>query len=170
MKKPELFHKTVGILVNAYLNDTLQHNNCWACAVGNIVAGNMGLKIEKHNFYMCEEPYRDYQIYGIPYYNTLTAGILATRNFSTKEIKTINLTEAQLEQAKATEYTIEELNRIEVVFENADRYYIDDINNEFYDEWMYNGLMAVVDYLIEIHQGTQEESKEAKKLFVKAEI
>lgn len=42
MKRPELYQKTVDILVKAYFDDTLQHGNCYACAVGNIIAGNCG--------------------------------------------------------------------------------------------------------------------------------
>src|SRR5258706_8814339 len=47
MKNELLYNKTINILKEAYFNNTLQHNNCYACAVGNIIAGNMGLK-----FYM----------------------------------------------------------------------------------------------------------------------
>lgn len=31
------FHETVGILVQAYLNDTLIHQSCQHCAVGNLI-------------------------------------------------------------------------------------------------------------------------------------
>lgn len=45
MKNKELFDKTIGILVNAYLNDTLENANCHACAVGNLVATNCGYEM-----------------------------------------------------------------------------------------------------------------------------
>src|ERR1044071_10512412 len=38
----ERFNKTVDILVKAYLNDTLAHKTCTACAVGNIIAHYLG--------------------------------------------------------------------------------------------------------------------------------
>ena len=44
----ERFHETVGILVKAYLNDTLEHTNCHACAVGNMIASKMGISIIKN--------------------------------------------------------------------------------------------------------------------------
>lgn len=44
MKNPELYHKAVDILVAAYFNDTLRHFDCQACAVGNIICGNLGVK------------------------------------------------------------------------------------------------------------------------------
>ncbi len=44
MKNKSLYDKTVSILVDAYMNDTLQHGNCFACAVGNIVAANCDVK------------------------------------------------------------------------------------------------------------------------------
>jgi len=45
--KAASFENTVDILVKAYINDTLEHNNCYACAVGNIVAHNMGERFVK---------------------------------------------------------------------------------------------------------------------------
>jgi hypothetical protein len=42
MIKEPLYHKTIGILVDAYFDDTLQHGNCSACAVGNLVAAAKG--------------------------------------------------------------------------------------------------------------------------------
>jgi hypothetical protein len=38
------FNHTVNVLVKAYLNDTLRHNNCYACAVGNMIASANGFK------------------------------------------------------------------------------------------------------------------------------
>jgi hypothetical protein len=50
MKKQELFNKTVGILVKAYQNETLEHLNCRACAVGNICAASAGVRLIKKDF------------------------------------------------------------------------------------------------------------------------
>jgi len=44
MKNPELFHKTVGILVKSYFDETLEHSIC-GCAVGNLICANMGIDI-----------------------------------------------------------------------------------------------------------------------------
>jgi hypothetical protein len=51
MNRPEVYHKSVQILYDAYFNDTLDVMvNCYACAVGNLIAGNLGMEIEKVYF------------------------------------------------------------------------------------------------------------------------
>lgn len=37
MKNKELFDKTISILVKAYMNNTLEHGENCACAVGNLI-------------------------------------------------------------------------------------------------------------------------------------
>jgi len=39
------FENSVNILVKAYLNDTLKHFRCGACAVGNLIAGTLNANI-----------------------------------------------------------------------------------------------------------------------------
>ncbi len=41
----ERFDKTVAILVKAYLNDTLEHGNPCACAVGNMISDGMNIPL-----------------------------------------------------------------------------------------------------------------------------
>jgi hypothetical protein len=101
------FDNTVSILLKAYLNDELEHDNCAACAVG----------------------------------------------------KWINLL-ARIRRTK-TGYSVHEIHQIEYAFENAP-YQGDDT-----EEWMFNGLMAVVDVLAEIHGIDLTAKEEAKKLFVR---
>ena len=45
------FSNTVDILVKAYLNDTLRHCNCYACAVGNIISSAMGYRFVQTKVY-----------------------------------------------------------------------------------------------------------------------
>lgn len=45
MNQQEKFNETVGILVKAYMQGTLIHGNCQACAVGNLVAAKMDYKM-----------------------------------------------------------------------------------------------------------------------------
>lgn len=40
MRNQELLNRSLNILTEAYLNNTLVAGNCAACAVGNLVAGN----------------------------------------------------------------------------------------------------------------------------------
>jgi hypothetical protein len=61
----------------------------------------------------------------------------------------------------STGYKWQELAKIEYAFESAPRG-----NSE--DEWMFNGLMNVIDVLDDIHQNKDTEAtKEVKKRFVK---
>lgn len=152
MKNPELFHKTIGILVNAYLNDTLRHSNCYACAVGNLVAGNLGLKYRYHPVVknLCWVGVEKYTP-GNTWYALIAEAFLVKSG--------INKDEANY-QISITGYSFDEIKLIEQSFESAD----ESFNN---DEDGYNGLMSVCDTLMQIHEANPEEIKEAKLLFVK---
>jgi len=49
MKNEKLYHETVDILANAYMNNTLVHGTCAACAVGNIIAARQGMQVIKNS-------------------------------------------------------------------------------------------------------------------------
>lgn len=148
MKNKELFDRTVKILVNAYLNNSLVHNNCCACAVGNIIAANMEIKYD-------------------PYLKWVGRQLAWSKVFVTMPFKTDQIQRpwayagSAKEQIDATGYTWQELSIIESAFESAPR----GIDSE---ERMYYGLMAVVDALCQIHQLNEETKKATKELFVKA--
>ena len=61
-----------------------------------------------------------------------------------------------------TGYTTDQILQIENAFEGYEGYEGVLLNK---DEDGYLGLMRVVDCLIKIHEGTEEEAKEAKELF-----
>src|SRR5687768_1919011 len=44
MKNPELYNRTVDILVDAYFKDALVSDDCTACACGNIISANLNYK------------------------------------------------------------------------------------------------------------------------------
>lgn len=149
MRNEQLYIKTVDILVQAYFNDTLQHSNCYACAVGNIVAGNMGVGFFMGNngqliwngkspIYYDTDQNKDYR-------STLTTCVSYPRNN--------NLSNYQQEQLSATGYSFNDLTKIEEAFEGADEG----------DDWMFNGLMAVIDVLDEIHENKDESITESSK-------
>lgn len=158
MIKEELYNKTVDILVNAYFNDTLAHGNCFACAVGNIVAGNMGKKFEFHagGFYLirrCDQRLVWEGFKPNDAKRTITAycGILFNKCPTHVE-----------DQLKSTGYSYKELSQIELAFEEADW-------KESDDQRMFDGLMNVVNCLDIIHQNTNIEATTAtKKRFEKA--
>lgn len=135
------FNETINILVKAYLNDTLEHAKCHACAVGNIISAS-----------------------GMPL--TCSAGDSETmwlrhidKHFRHGAIHWHIDEELAIKQIESTGYTGMELSMIERAFERASC-------GESDDEWMFNGLMAVVNVLAEIHQVSLEQKEEAKLLFV----
>lgn len=65
------------------------------------------------------------------------------------------------ETIDATGYTWQELAKIEYSFETAKK-------GSTHEEWNFNGLMAVCDALMKIHEATPEETESAKLQFVKA--
>lgn len=149
MNRPELYHKTVDILVQAYFNDTLQHGNCAACAVGNIVAANMGYSfIEKYGGLNWKEA---------DAFNQLQRSL----NWYDPVIRRIVPNERQLAEIGSTGYRSVDLMWIESSFENCKC-------GNSQDEKMFNGLCAVIDTLDEIHENTSTEiSQTAKSKFQK---
>lgn len=155
MKKKELFDRTISILVKAYMDGTLLHGNCYACAVGNLVAGHMGYgyvhnEIINEPVWNCE-PNKKYNPRGTWF------GLLnEAKHMSEKEIERAN------EQIAITGYTLKGISYIEHCFENPDE--IDYLSS---DNDGYFGLMSVCDALMQIHQCNETEITEAKQLFVK---
>jgi hypothetical protein len=134
------FHYTVNVLVKAYMNNTLQHWKCQACAVGNIVAEATGFIMTPDNIMENEWDWW---------------GVVKPRFCVSDQRR-----DRGIKQIEATGYCIEEIARIEFAFERSDR-------GASEEEWNFNGLMAVVDVLAEIHGIDLTAKEEAKKLFVK---
>lgn len=132
------FEKTVDVLVKAYLNDTLKHGWCNACAVGNLIADAMG----KHPKHIEGAWYRKL-IDGLDY-----------------RIEGYHDPEEADRQIAILGYTHDEIIKIEHAFEGVD-YKLPR------DERMFLGLMAVVDVLADIHGIDLEKKDAAKLLFVK---
>lgn len=150
MKNPTLLNKTISILVKAFQDDTLIHGNCSACAVGNLVLanGNFTTKISE------ETP------------NKPWAGkwrFLFMTDFVSKkqQIYIENEMDNVVQKViSSTGYIWQDLAKIEYAFETAHR-------GKSADEYIFNGLMAVVDTLMLIHEATPEETESAKLQFVK---
>lgn len=154
MKDAEKFHRTVSILVKAYLNDTLAHGACTACAVGNLVAENLNLKIS-NSLNWLDSKGQSICTYWDNVFMT-PDGLQRINPYSYRG-------EAK-KQIDATGYTWQELARIEFAFESAPGFTSKKMDDEV---WMFNGLMAVVDVLCEIHGMDDVAKKETKALFVK---
>lgn len=150
MTQLEKFHDTVGILVKAYLNGELAHRSCTACAVGNLVAAKMGTR-----------PLRDARNHKTGFNNNYYENGVSQTWFSYS-----NYGPQKSDQSEMTGYSIAQLTIIEKAFEDTpspDTGYLDYQN----DEWMFNGLMDVVDVLAEIHGVDLEVKQSAKEMFVK---
>lgn len=148
MLKPELYEKTVNILVDAYFNDTLQHSNCYACAVGNIVAGSNNIIFGG----TC--------MHGIKWFGS--DNILDTPTFYLGT--GYKVPEKVVSLVTNTGYSIPELAKIEVAFEMANQ-------GNTPDDRMFNGLMAVIEVLDQIHQNTDTQLTTAtKQKFIKVPI
>lgn len=143
MKNPELYHKTVDVLVRAYFNDTLEHLNCRACAVGNLVAAGMGMKLVFIGITGDIVPAGF-----VPGDVTKDSGMWLDA-IGRGCVSWLKMTDDIAMQVKSTGYTAEELAWIEHAFEHADL-------GRKTDEWMFNGLMAVIDVLDQIHENTDE--------------
>lgn len=147
MKNQELFDKTVKILVNAYLDNSLVQGNCHACAVGNLIAANMHLKYDKNLKWIGRQ--------------VTWPQVFVTVSFEIAQVRRPwNNTGPAKEEINATGYTWQELAQIEYAFERA-RW------SKNQDERMFNGLMAVIEILSKIHEMDETTQNATKELFKK---
>lgn len=159
MNNPELYKRTVDILVNAYFNDTLKHGHCHACAVGNIVAANCGIVNIASNSEWIEKAIAPASLGWAEVF--LTERLLSKQLRMPKMYRRIKAAKYQID---STGYTWQELAKIEYAFETAP-------NGGSNDEWMFNGLMAVIDVLDEIHDNKDSEvTTQTKKRFNKNKV
>lgn len=147
MTQLEKFNETVGILVQAYLNNELIHGLCHACVVGNLVAYRKGVKPSIVN--RCLTEFDDGS-------KPLWQNLFATMN-GDQRIKTEFLKDKKImHEVNSTGYFWRDLAKIEYAFESASKD----------GDWMFNGLMDVVDVLAEIHSVDLSVKENAKLLFI----
>ncbi|GEO03833.1 hypothetical protein AAE02nite_14970 [Adhaeribacter aerolatus] len=145
MKNKELYDKTIKILVNAYLNNSLVQGNCHACAVGNLVAANLDIKFNQ-----------DLKWIGR---TVAWSHVFVTLSYKIAQVKRPWAYTGQAQaQIDATGYTWPELARLEYAFERAPK-------GKTREERMFNGLMAVLDVLSQIHEMDEQTNLATKKLF-----
>lgn len=142
MERPT-FEQTVQKLVTAYLNDELEHASFSKCVVGNLC----GSDIWKYLFYTSTEHRQTH----LAIDNTDLRACGVETEFQLIN-KAINVCEE-------TGYTVIELRLMEYRFETAPK-------GKSNDDYMFNGLMAVVDVLAEIHGVDLFAKANAKLLFV----
>lgn len=160
MKHPELYQRTVDILVDAYFNDTLEHGNCYACAVGNMIAGNCNYdiadtgkpwKVWLSNQFQVSNPKRE----------GWASVFMTDYNIGKQVKKYYNYNHEAKRQIDSTGYSLDQLAKVEYAFEMADK-------GASQEDYMFNGLMAVIDVLDIIHENTDAAAiQSTKKRFVK---
>jgi hypothetical protein len=147
MKNQELFNRSISILVKAYMDGTLIKNQCTACAVGNLVAGNLGIeiKVTKTNMF---GPCMDWPAEVRPEWDNVFMTSAGEQTICPDMMKE----PVVARQIYATGYHWEDLAKIEYAFETA-------------PGGMFGGLMAAVEILCEIHEATETTTQETKALF-----
>ncbi len=143
------FEKAYNALYDAFMNDTLAKGTCTACAVGNIVADAMGAKVYSQEYmnsirFHCSN---DNYWWGEMFVTGSDGQKIRkiSQNSKVKELrkKILNL----------TGYTWRELAKVEKAFEESTKilhtYYLES-TPELIMEDQFNGLMAVMDVLIEL--------------------
>lgn len=146
MNRPELYKKTVDILYQAYFNDTLEHGCCSKCAVGNLCLA-AGAKPADGCF--------------IPEGSAACWKSAFHTDADTKN-QELNLIayHANLRGCKtvidATGYKLMELVAIEYAFESAPK-------GVCGEDYMFNGLVAVLEVLKKIHEITDDSLVEANQ-------
>ncbi len=146
MKRQELYEKTVDILVQAYFNDTLRHGDCAACAVGNLINARKKFSTEERKKLNALGGYE----------REGWSEVFCTYNRTQQEIIPFNYKGLAKKQIDLTGYTYNQLAKIEKAFETADAGKSD-------EDWMFNGLMAVIDVLDKIHKNTDTNVTENSK-------
>lgn len=164
MKNQELFDKTVGILVKAYFEGFLDYGEPCGCAVGNLVAANMGLKViqgEAGLVWNKGGSENQFPKWGeVIAYGDGRNGVVKNRYFGDSK-----------NEIDSTGYDIYNLADIEKAFFRGTRDYAHNMEYGHMNKSEENfiGLMAVIDCLMEIHEATSDEVKAAKELFTLTE-
>lgn len=144
----ELYNRTIDIIYKAYFNDTLRHSNCYACAVGNIIAANKGYvfaidkasQSENRKFFW--EGFKPYSLEWDNRGNITDYPAWFGFIINTPDDCNINVA---IEQIEITGYNISQLSEIECAFERAER-------GKCSEDYMFNGLVAVLEVLKQIHE------------------
>jgi hypothetical protein len=155
----ERFEKAYNALLKAFMNDTLASGTCAACAVGNIIADAMGgvvYKDDDDNF-RCNID------------NDWWKNVFLTTDYCQKIYNVEsdeNIKDYRKRMFELTGYKWDELAKIERVFEKNTKIkvysYPDHGEHEIMED-QFNGLMAVMDVLIEIDD--IEEGQKYKNAF-----
>jgi len=156
MNREKVYYKTVGILINAYHNKTLNYTCGASCAVGNLIAANMGYAIIVSTGLSKPAIWKNGNVqmksgtwYSLTHYSDNVWQKIQT-------IKVLGLRQYKLEKKHiaATGYAAAELKRIEIAFESCFDIFRLALDKE---QDILKGLDAVFAVLWDIHQITSED-------------
>ena len=143
------FQQTVDVLVKAYLNDTLNALDCAACAVANLISHQLNAKpVYKRGVHITA-----------PVFISQSGERFCVPWEGYDAVLDIDLALPKTNVNKLIGYSNKDIARIEIAFLRG-------VGKSNIDN--FNGLMAVVDVLAEIHGIDLTAKEEAKLLFVKA--
>lgn len=157
------FEKAYNALLKAFMDDTLAKGTCTACAVGNIVADAMGAKVysQQNNYPIVEFRCNKNNDWWKEMF--ITGG---NRQRITKISENNEVKKLRKDILNLTGYTWKELAKVERVFEQNTKInfncYCDYSEKEIMED-QFNGLMAVMDVLIEFDN--IEEGNKCKEAF-----
>lgn len=136
------FEKAYNALYNAFMNDTLAKGTCAACAVGNIVADALGGKVSKSgNGFVCDVPNTWWSMFFVTTDNKQHITDEYNDDINYGRLKDL------------TGYSVEELAKIEFAFETNTKISFNEYFSSTEEQIMedqFNGLMAVMDVMIEL--------------------
>lgn len=136
------FENSVDVLVKAYLNGTLASGHCEACACGNLVAAANGYKIIMAG---------DDAIWDSPQgvINGAWVNVCYTDFRQPQKIELHRYRDQARFEIDSTGYSVKHFAMIEEAFERGHN----KMNWKFWQkpDRMFNGLLAVVDALADIH-------------------
>lgn len=147
----ERFERNTGILARAWLDGTLREGSCTKCAVGNMIAGNMGYKVTDALFWK-ESGHTVW-----PRWLPLIMGYTMQHSEKVRA----------LAQIASTGYGLKEVALIEETFEGSVREHRDRFPDSPREEATFKGLMDVVDLMAGFDNIDLKTVEDAKKQFEK---
>lgn len=156
------FHETVGILVAAYMNETLVHGHPCGCAVGNLIATKLNVCVILSGDRYLSDNRR------VPEWDGSESGFSWFKVLYPERVKDGDASEG-IEHIRETGYSIEQILDMEKAFESVVECFGPNGRGTNYskDKDGYLGLMAVVDVLADIHGIDLSIKEEAKLLFIR---
>lgn len=160
MIREQTFNKSVDILVTAFFDGELLKGSCTKCAVGNLLGG----AIEWISHFYTQHSTKKQVFNRIPVITNGESHTVHARELVIARPDLACQVRDMFEKAdrliEASDYSKEELMAIEHAFETAEE--VDGVNSI---DSQFNGLMAVMDVLFDIHQVDEGRQRQCRARF-----